>query len=121
MKGHHIPQKAMHAKPELKRVSFFAAFMLVYMLSAGLMVEQWPKDALGNDMRRGLYVIQQIAVLAGFLIPALSKGLCDRVADVRFRAALLLCYTLSITSVFFAGNIVLRSVFTVLCAVCVGG
>ena len=111
----------MPAKPELKRVSFFAAFMLVYMLSAGLMVEQWPKDALGNDMRRGLYVIQQIAVLAGFLIPTLSKGLCDRVADVRFRAALLLCYTLSITSVFFAGNIVLRSVFTVLCAVCVGG
>ena len=106
-----------------KRLSdtvFFATYMLVYMYSLGLIIEQQLTGMEGDDVRLGLYILQQVFILAGFLLPSFIAGIWHFITDRKTKTVMFFCYAASVFSIIFVKDLTLHVIFLAVCALCLG-
>jgi DNA-binding CsgD family transcriptional regulator len=102
------------------RMSLFAAYMLIYMCSQSMMVGQELPDMTDGSVRLYLYVAQQLAVMVGFIIPALCMDYFKAAGGRTIKAVLFLLYLLSMGSLWIGFGIAIHAVFIVICSLCMG-
>ncbi len=98
----------------------FAAYMLVYMCSQSMMMNHGLSGLTDESVKLELYITQQLAVMAGFIIPALGVKLYDIVCGRIMKCALFICYVLCMVSLYCFSGIWKHAVFIVLCSLCLG-
>lgn len=94
--------------------------MLVYMCSNSVMVEHGSFLAADGGVSLRLYVLQQLAVLAGFIIPSLFKRADRFFADRRIKAVILSVFILSMSAPLYVKSVPVIAVFITACALCIG-
>lgn len=99
---------------------FFAAYMVVYMCSQNMMMDRGLPGMVDESVKLHLYITQQLAVMAGFIIPALSISIYNVVCGRVVKRVMLIFYILCIASLYFFSGIWIHTIFVVICSLCMG-
>ena len=103
----------------IRKLTLFAAYMLSYMCMQSMMVERALPETEGANTRLVLYILQQLAVMTGFIIPSIG-GIYNMLNKRKGRVLLFICQSICFFSLYVDVSIPLQEALIVLSSLSIG-